>query len=149
MERNKLIEADFDDEETEESSEDLTKKKQVFNSAIATLETLTVIGRQDDMVCVDTQMSEMIKQRKRITLLKALLRGAIRLTPKSFDEKFRNSVFNIFPSIKSFVKGGNTTQRYSYDPYLDRKIDDMINKINETLNEQGFFVPPTGQSGFF
>lgn len=136
----------FDSEESkEDDKEEIDKEKETspaFNSAIDSLGNITAIVRQNAMISVSTDIPEIVKQKKRISLLRNLLICSILLAPEKLGEEFKEEILRLRPTSRMFIKGGVQVQTVIFDWDLDIKIDEYFMKILLILQKKGYFMPP-------
>jgi predicted RND superfamily exporter protein len=121
-----------DDEETTTYN-----KKPFFNMAEASLKRIDAVLLQIGMVSASI-LPDLVKQKKKITLVRTLLQYATPLNPE-IEKEYKEEIFKYKIKTKSIINGGIQKSVEVFDQKLNDDIDEMVIKIG--LKLKGYFMP--------
>jgi hypothetical protein len=139
----------FKSMEEDEDISIIQEKSPFFNFAEASLKRIDAVLYQWGMVSVNSEMSEVLKQQKKISLIKLLLQYAIPLAPELFVSNFVNEILNLELERIIKVKTGTEKVICIFSKRLDRRLDEIFMEITLKLQRKGYFMPGKDETSMF
>ena len=119
-----------------------------FNMALDTLRRIGAIFEHIKNLYLDRTMSDEIRQKIKIELVKQFFIQASPLLPIPTVAKYRQEILEIEPKrTKTYQKNGGGSTDYigdslSYNSNLDFKLDMIVIELQQILQEKKYFMPP-------
>ncbi len=131
-----------EDEENEGTQEIIgNSKKPFFNFAESSLKRIDAILIQLGMISASLELPDLLRQKKKISLVKTFVQFAYPLAPELFPADYTNNIIGIRTFKTSSIKSGNQRVGEVYSEDLDIRLDNIIIEISRKLQQKGYFMP--------
>jgi len=140
-------------DENDKDSEDESAK---FNMAIATLQDLSRNLEEQRLISYSSDLTLAQKQIQRINLVRQFFIRSSPLLPDKVVLKYKNEILRLKPAQRETYDNcsGMSASKFVgyksvYDETLEYRLDEIMIELQQVLQEEKYFMPPSEEEGMF